>query len=362
MSESILYYPTIDICDGAWLRSAVLYWDEICSIVPYENYTNISPELLYLHNCGYYRPIYPQEVFLLGDPYEFSRAVEHYFAPFLRSKKRLFVGGRKVDRVVKIYNPDITTLIHYNKIPRDIIRLFNDSGLITTYSDGWLEMDAHIAQRYMKLLAEFIIKHDKKDIVLGSNTPKGVREMYPKPFGQNAGSNAISLTLEKCLPIPIMDIGIEDLLFFKERHRDELLSLQLQIIELEKRIAKAENILDIKRELTEFRKSWELELVQTEKLFKGHGIRYTLGSLRSFIQDAGAIAGITQWVQNGFQNLPSAALGTFIGVNGLICIGSCAMNYQNRIRTTAEANGFAYIVSAKKAGLLSNNKASIEMI
>jgi hypothetical protein len=34
MLGSALYYPHIDIEDGAWLRSAVLFWDEIKTISP----------------------------------------------------------------------------------------------------------------------------------------------------------------------------------------------------------------------------------------------------------------------------------------------------------------------------------------
>lgn len=32
--ENALYYPTIDIKDEAWLKSAVLLWDTISTIVP----------------------------------------------------------------------------------------------------------------------------------------------------------------------------------------------------------------------------------------------------------------------------------------------------------------------------------------
>jgi hypothetical protein len=34
MLGKALYYPHIDIRDPKWLRSAVLFWDEIQSIVP----------------------------------------------------------------------------------------------------------------------------------------------------------------------------------------------------------------------------------------------------------------------------------------------------------------------------------------
>ena len=48
MAQTILYYPTIDIQDGAWLRNAILYWDEVSSIVPYEGYPDFSPEILFI--------------------------------------------------------------------------------------------------------------------------------------------------------------------------------------------------------------------------------------------------------------------------------------------------------------------------
>lgn len=71
MSQSVLYYTTIDIQDSQWLRNAVLYWDEICSIVPFEEYPDFSPELRYLQEKNLYRPIYPQELFHFIDINEF---------------------------------------------------------------------------------------------------------------------------------------------------------------------------------------------------------------------------------------------------------------------------------------------------
>lgn len=79
MEQPILYYLTINIEDSAWLRSAILYWDEINSIVPYKEYCGLSPELLFLENAGQYRPIYPEEIFVLGDPHEFSLAMKRFF-------------------------------------------------------------------------------------------------------------------------------------------------------------------------------------------------------------------------------------------------------------------------------------------
>ena len=50
--HSLLYYPTIQIPSGQWLKKAVLYWDEVSSIVPqdYDGKWLIesSPDLEYL--------------------------------------------------------------------------------------------------------------------------------------------------------------------------------------------------------------------------------------------------------------------------------------------------------------------------
>lgn len=62
MPQSILYYPTISIDDGPWLRAAALYWDEVCSIVPSPYLERLSPELNYMLEQGQYRPIYPQQI------------------------------------------------------------------------------------------------------------------------------------------------------------------------------------------------------------------------------------------------------------------------------------------------------------
>ena len=58
MFSRALYYPTIDIKNGRWLKSAALFWDSIETIVPesranqpYENNTSRA-----LFNNGILRP------------------------------------------------------------------------------------------------------------------------------------------------------------------------------------------------------------------------------------------------------------------------------------------------------------------
>jgi hypothetical protein len=75
MAQTILYYPTIDIQDGKWLRNAVIYWDKVASIVPYDNYPNFSPEILYLQERELYEPIFPQNLFYSKYATDFVNAI-----------------------------------------------------------------------------------------------------------------------------------------------------------------------------------------------------------------------------------------------------------------------------------------------
>lgn len=57
MLGTALYYPHIDIDDGGWLRSAVLFWDQVQTIVPTsikKPYTNSDTEICQQegYHCG----------------------------------------------------------------------------------------------------------------------------------------------------------------------------------------------------------------------------------------------------------------------------------------------------------------------
>lgn len=57
--SNALYYPTIDIQNTDWLKTAILFWDSISTIVPeslsapYKQY-----DTQYLHDIGFLRPLY----------------------------------------------------------------------------------------------------------------------------------------------------------------------------------------------------------------------------------------------------------------------------------------------------------------
>ena len=346
MAQSILYYPSISIDDGSWLRSAVLYWDEICSIVPYEGYDRFSPEVMFLRERGQYRPIYPKNVFTLSDPSAFAKAANRYLKYSGVSHNRMIAS---CSRTRRINDPSLNALIHYKKLPQKTIEMLLKQG-IKIDCDGWIEMPADTLRGYMRLLAEFAAKSDDHDVVIGTDTVASLHELYPRMRAKKEG--AISVVLEKCFPIPAMDVGFEELLDFKARRKDELLEIRRKIRELEEKTASCESERDINATLEAFREDWQKELADSEKLFKDSRIKMMLGGLKSFIKGGIEMAEIMNICNsNGLMSIPGKTIGLSMGISGMIGAAMNFIAFNDRIRPDRH-NGFAYLISARKHGII----------
>ena len=141
----------------------------------------------------------------------------------------------------KIYAPALHELIHYRKLPPQLLDYFGDRRYIHDYNtDGWMEIDSKIAQIYMRTLAEYSIKCSGKDIVLGTNTSTHSREIYNSSRNRaDLQAQCCKINIENCLPQPSMDVSFEDILEFKNRRKDELNTFRAKIRELETNIYNA---------------------------------------------------------------------------------------------------------------------------
>ena len=356
MLQSILYYPTINIKDGAWLRCAALYWDEVCSIVPNEAYDRFSPELLYMQARGQYRAIYPKTVFMLERPAEFADLVKKHFF-HARNTGRMGLRQTEYMKPVQMYDPSLSALLYYEKVPPEVIRVLTEGGLIYVERGGYIETTAAFATQYMRLLCEFVSKYDDHNMVIGTDRKSSLNDIYPRTRSQKDENAAVCLMLEKCLPIPANDVGFEALLDFKQAHRDDLLLLQSKLLESERGIAECEDHIMLKERISAFQITWERALSEAEKLYKAEKINFVLGSIASFLSGGGGMAGLTQWAQQfAPKEFPGAAVGIAVGMAGLVGVGVTYRGFKGRIRRNRMDGGFAYLISARKSGLLSDRR------
>lgn len=350
MAQTILYYPNIDIKDGAWLRNAVLYWDEVSSIVPYEKYSDFSSELQYLRELGVYNPIFPQDLFNSEYAEDFSSTIVKRIEVYDRSITKSSNANQN-ERVRihknKIYAPALHELIHYRKLPGDLLRFFEEKKYINDYNaGGWMEIDRKIAQIYMRTLAEYSIKCSSKDIVLGTDTVVSNREIYYSAHNRKSlGTQCCHINIEKCLPQPAKDVSFEDILDFKFRRKDELKAFMEEIKELEKNIYKADSIEEIKHYEARFIERWESCSKDFYKALKADGIAFFLNALVSVV----AIPFVSQYLSQHFG--PSV---DSIIQNGapLLNIGIDYLSYKNRVSPAKSDGGFSYIFKAKRDGII----------
>lgn len=354
MSQSILYYPTIDIKDGVWLRNALLYWDEVCSIVPYEGYTGQSPEIQYMQERGLYRAIYPQYIFWNEHSEKLKDTIIYNLSHPIKRRSKFYFN-----KVNRNNSTRLSSLIHHNKIPPEFMDIFKDKNIfLNNDKNEWIEMDERIATIYMKTLAEFAAKYDSQDMVIGTESQDSLNEIYNQvPHKRNM---VISIILSECLPIPSMYTSFEEIIDFKMKRRDELLEFRVKLRELEQGISHCESIEELKSQIQHFKELWTLELIKANKLFKSDRIEFILGSAKTFIADAGVAAGLLQGIQSIYgHTIPTTAFAATIGASGLAGVGIKYMNYRNKINIHHNNGGFSYILNAYKYGIVRGNIGEI---
>ena len=90
IKRSILYYPTISIPTDRWLRQALLYWDEVGSIVPKNwddaNLISLGTDIDFLTNEGEFRPVDPQKLIKRDDGWEKLQDLESELKSIIESR------------------------------------------------------------------------------------------------------------------------------------------------------------------------------------------------------------------------------------------------------------------------------------
>jgi len=348
MAQTILYYPTIDIQDGAWLRNAILYWDEVSSIVPYENYPDFSPEILYLQDLGVYKPVYPRDLFDSEFAEDFRKSIVKRISAYeARANKHETQNCRVRMHRKKIYVPALRDLIHYGKLlPQLLDYLENKSCISDCGADGWMEIDSKIAQIYMRTLAEYSIKCSDKDIVLGADTVTHSREIYPPSRSTDLRAQCCKINIENCLPQPSMDVSFEDILEFKNRRKDELNAFRAKIRELERSIYHADSPELIRHYEAQFIEGWQQSTRDFHKVLKEARIGFFLSGMAISVATPFVSQRLAACIGRG---MTPEAIQT--GAQ-LLSVGNAYVDYRNKISPAKSDGGFSYIIKANKAGII----------
>lgn len=348
--RSILYYPKINIEDNIWLRNAILYWDEVCSIVPSTDYLfHPSPEIAYLTDQDFYRPVDPLRLFQSPEAANFEREM-------LARLKHLKGKLRYVDTPEeptprhgeKISWPRLYESIHYNKISALLYRYMQTHGLLHWNDDHiWLEMDKQAATLYMSVLAKYLARIDEQAMVIGTDQKAYMNHSYA-PAWPNYGTWCFDLKIQECLPTPCLDVPLEDVIAFRNQRHDELLRFRGVIDEFESKLKFCADATEIKMEAVRFQERLELATHDIERLLKESHQNNRRTSLKTFVEGAAVTGLLTALNDPTEMNIITAAIFCL----GTIILGISKRNLGKIQNDNLSAAGFSYLYYANKAGIL----------
>jgi len=255
-----IYYPSIDITDDAWLKTSLLYWDSIRTIVPesiespYSSHTAQA-----LQDTGFLVPLRVH-----SEMEEIEELVPEVLAHLSSPEGVALMAGGEDGLTHDIHIEKLPyrlgTLfdIHPEKLPYEIRDILGRIALRSRRSNQWLEVDERFAMFYMTLLANQLAERVDAAVVTPSPAaervaiaarldsqlplipwhrggPRWWREY--EAFGRRrrmprrlAPGMLAELTVQRIAISP--NTSVDDLLKFKDAHKDELARFRTEISNL----------------------------------------------------------------------------------------------------------------------------------
>lgn len=332
MNRCILYYPHIYQISDSWLRQALLYWDEIGSIVPqsYEKEKPYGNELAFLKDEGIFRPFRTELVHRERECADFLNEI----TDIVLSAEFQTIAGKASERV---FNYDI----YREKVNHDIFWILKEAGLAREKNSKWFEFEYHTGLLYMSLLAKYLAsKNTEASTICGTDSAD-----YEKlNFGAKSNSESVEgvkLKFLEMLPVPAANVSFRDIVEFKKKRAEELLDFRKVILDVQAKLRDCKTTESATRILADFSDEMKGEQLKLKRLLDENRISVIAGTIETIskVKAADWIAGV---LSSGL-----SLVATF-GIN----LGKYAIDKRNERSTLLHNSAFSYLYSAEQSGIL----------
>lgn len=362
MTRTILYYPTINIPTTNWLRHALLYWDEISSIVPGtpRMIDELSQDIQYLHDEKQFRPIRPEELIRNGDNWdafhefrnEFIQIVESEF--YHQSLQRSYGIHERIH--VDILGDQNLYRIHFNKISDAVLYPLEQLGLAKRQNGNyeWAYFEKNTALLYMSLLAKYLADLDYNHTVIGTDLKEYERFNF-KRVDENIGFPVISFNLDNVLPSPKDNVSFEKIVSFKRKREDNLIHFKKFLSDFQTKISNSSSQAELKEIAINFKDELAIGVKDLNAVLSDSKIDTTFKSLKSLVNIKSPTLFVTTStsIAEKFDMISLPLNLAMIGIVGSIELTSNYIELRNKDRTKLRESSFSYIYEAKKAGIIS---------
>ena len=236
--RTALYYPSIEIPVGPWLRQALLYWDQVASIVPLEwsrdEENGFTADVQYLMSEAEYRPIRPRRL----PTWEIVDELDS----IIRTLRPDDFG----EISIPIYEMEMP--IHKGKVDPSVFEHLHFQGLGRRQdknSKVYL-VPEKVGLIYMGLLAKYLADIEMNATVPSTDHPRYERLIYEA--GRYAADYpCLDVRWLDAVPIPRDDVPLSSIIAFKRQRASELIAFRSLLAECHASVATA----DTTRELSE---------------------------------------------------------------------------------------------------------------
>lgn len=363
-----LFYPWIDIKDETWLKTSLLYWDSIQTIVPESIESPYSTETAQaLKAANFLIPLRVQSSMheieeLTSDVLTYlntSEGAELLLARrgSLRHPIHLEKLPRQLGRLVRM---------HPEKLPSEIRYLLEG---VYTGRDEWAMVDDGFANFYMTLLATRLAERNGAGLLTSlpsadrlagaARLDAQINGLIPwriagvdrdwreyEAFGRRhymrhelSPGMLAHLSIERIGIMP--DTPIDRLIAFKEEYRDELALFRTKIEQLTTPISTDLPVEALRQRITDiYQGEVEPAINNLKKALKGRRIRSTAEGI---LKVAFLSAGPTSLLIHSGMDIPTALLAG-AGISLIVQQTLYNMDKEESLRT----NPYAYLLSAER--------------
>lgn len=363
MNRTILYYPTIELPRSSWLMHALLYWDEVSSIIPDTRrvYNSLSGRINYLIDEGQFRPIRPEELFKkdwqIVDQFinEFKETVlSEDFQRFIIRQHRVF-SPRHIH--ANKLGENHTAKIHNNKTTDVLFNFLEENGLASRMPGDWewLNMERNTALLYMSLLAKHLAEVDSNQTTISTDIPAYANFNFKK-VKRAEGAPAITINLNGLLPTPKIGVTIEQVVEFKRKRKDNLLHFKKYISDFQTKVSKAKSDAEIKDATITFQEGIQIGVTDLSKVLSDSKIEHSLKTLKSLVtlKSPTALAAIGTAINDQFNILK---IPSNLSIAGVLTVGAIELTanfieHRNKMNIKRRESPFSYIYQAQCFGIV----------
>lgn len=360
-----LFYPWIDIQDEAWLKTSILYWDSIQTIVPESINSPYSTETA--------QALQATEFLIPLRVHSSMQEIEELTGDVLT-----YLNTSEGAGLLLAERGSLGHSIHLEKLPRQLDRLahihpeklsFEIRYLLNSGTGEWAQVDDNFANFYMTLLATRLAERtgarlltllpSADKLARAARLDAQINGFIPwrtaaadrhwreyAAFGRRhymhrelSPGMLAQLSIERIGIVP--DTPIDRLIAFKEKYRDELALFRTKIEQLTTPISTDLPVEALRQRITDiYQDEVEPAINNLKKALKGRRIRSTAEGI---LKIAFLSAGSTSLLIHSGMDIPTALLAG-AGISLIVQRTLYNVDKEESLRT----NPYTYLLSAER--------------